>query len=226
MIKSIKKASIFLYEKTIKILYPRKCVLCNKYGDIICNKCLIELKEKLKKESKIEKCNNKSFNEHIYLFKYEKEIRKIILDYKFKDKAYLSEFFEKIILKNEKICRNLKKYDIIIPVPIHKKRKRERGYNQSEIIVKNIVKNFENMEIITKCLIKEKNTVAQSSLSKEERKQNVIQVYKIRNRQKIINKKVILFDDIYTTGSTVEECARILKENGASKVLVLTIAKD
>ena len=61
---------------------------------------------------------------------------------------------------------------------------------------------------------------------KEQRKQNVKDVYKVENKDKIKNKNIILFDDIYTTGSTANECSKVLKENGAKEVIVFTLAKD
>ena len=152
-------------------------------------------------------------------------MRNLIIDYKFNDKPYLNELFAKIILKNEKICRKIKKYDIIVPVPIHKKRKNERGYNQSELIARKLAKNL-NLELVNDSLIKQKNTLPQSTLSKKQREENAKQVYKIQNKPKIENKKVILLDDIYTTGATTKECSKVLKQNGAKEILVLTIAKD
>ncbi len=214
----LKKALIFL----LQILYPKQCLVCGKLEqDTICNKCY----NTLKIEAKIEKYNNKSFNKHLYIFKYEGKIRNLIIDYKFNDKPYLNELFVKIILKNEKICRKIKKYDIIIPVPIHKKRENERGYNQSELIARKLANNLK-IELLTDSLIKQKNTLPQSTLSKKQREENVKTVYKIQNKQKIKNKKIILLDDIYTTGATAEECSKILKQNGAKEILVLTIAKD
>ena len=115
------------------------------------------------------------------------------------------------------------KYDIIGAVPIHKKRINERGYNQSELIAREIAKSIPNLEY-KKILIKIKNNQRQSELKKEDRLENVKNVYKIQNRQIIQNKKIILFDDIYTTGNTVNECSRVLKENGAKEILILTLA--
>lgn len=218
MMESLKKALIFLFQ----ILYPKQCLICGKLEqDIICSKC----NNALKIEAKIERYNNKSFNKHLYIFKYEGKIRNLIIDYKFNDKPYLNEVFVKIILKNEKICRKIEKYDIIIPVPIHRRRKSERGYNQSELIARKLAENL-RIELVTESLIKQKNTLPQSALSRQQRKENVKEVYKIQNRQKIENKKVILLDDIYTTGATTQECSKILKQNGAKEILVLTIAKD
>lgn len=216
--ESLKKASIFLLE----ILYPKQCLICGKLQqDTICSKCY----NTLKIEAKVEKYNNKAFNKHLYIFKYEGKMRNLIIDYKFNDKPYLKDLFVKIILKNEKICRKIKKYDIIVPVPIHKKRKNERGYNQSELIARKLAKNL-NLKLVNDSLIKQKNTLPQSTLSKKQREENAKQVYKIQNKPKIENKKVILLDDIYTTGATTKECSKVLKQNGAKEILVLTIAKD
>ena len=114
-------------------------------------------------------------------------------------------------------------YDIIGAVPIHKKRKDERGYNQSELIAKELAKSIPNLEY-KKILTKTKNNKRQSELNKEERIQNVKDVYEIQNKPIIKNKKIVLFDDIYTTGNTVNECSRVLKENGAKEVLAITLA--
>ena len=226
--KSIKYALIFLWNEILNLVYPKQCIICGKLDDgILCEKCYNnEFRSKIIKEAKLEKHTNKNFNEHLYIFKYEGKIRNLIIDYKFKDKPYLYELFVKFIIKNEKICRKIKKYDIIIPVPIHRKRKKERGYDQSELIARKITEKFKKLEFINNVLIKNKHTVRQSSLTREQREQNVKKVYKLQNVEKIYNKKIILFDDIYTTGATCNECARLLMENGAKEVLVFTIAKD
>ena len=118
-------------------------------------------------------------------------------------------------------------YDIIIPVPIHNKRRKERGYNQSALIAKEFSKNINELEY-EDILIKKKNTIAQSTLNKEERLKNAIDMYKIKeNKQDIIyNKNVLIFDDIYTTGATANECAKAIRGANSNKIGVLTIAKD
>lgn len=100
---------------------------------------------------------------------------------------------------------------------------KERGYNQSELIAKEIARFLPSI-IYKKVLKKVKKNKRQSELKKEERKENVKNVYEIQNKQIIQNKKIILFDDIYTTGNTVNECSKVLKENGATEILVLTLA--
>lgn len=188
-----------------------------------CNKCKVKIKNN--QINVIIKPRNKYFKELISIFKYEGIIRDKILQYKFEDKAYMYNTFAKIILKNEKICGLLKKYDIIIPVPIHKKRKAQRGYNQTQLIASKISKYVE-IKLCDDVLIKSKNTIAQSKLNKNKRKQNIKGAFKILNSEKIQGKNILLFDDIYTTGSTVNECSKILTRAGAKRIGVLTIAKD
>ena len=227
--KTFINASIFLAKKLTKklesIVFPPCCAICGKLNS---KKCCKDCEKRINSQLNLN-IENKAgyyFEKHMYLFKYKNEIRNLILDYKFRDKSYLYELFAKIITKNEKICGILEKYDIIIPVPIHKKRKKQRGYNQSELVARQISKNIANLQLENKAFIKIKNNKPQSKLNKKQRKQNVKNVYKLENKGKIENKNIVLFDDIYTTGNTANEIAKILKQNGANKILVLTIAKD
>ena len=130
------------------------------------------------------------------------------------------------MLKNKKICDFLKNYDIIIPVPIHTKRRMERGYNQSALIAKEISKEIQKIDYLEDVLIKKINNKPQSTKNKSERKNNVIGAYYMKNKEKINNKKILLLDDIYTTGNTVNECCKILQSANPKCIDVITIAKD
>lgn len=152
-------------------------------------------------------------------------MRKLILDYKFNEKPYIYKTFVNFLLNNKKIFEKIKKYDTIIPVPISKKRLKERGYNQSLLIAKEICKRT-NLKIMNNCLIKTKNIIEQSKLNKEERLQNISGVYNLKNKQLLNNKKILLIDDIYTTGSTANECSKTLKNGKPDKIGVLVLAKD
>jgi predicted amidophosphoribosyltransferase len=206
------------------------------------------------------------------LFRYEGELRQVFLKYKFRDKSYLREFFADSIsrlitesnsnsknnkISNKKVYNFLNQYDIITPVPLHSKRKLERGYNQAEQVLKlvfkdnninnnqafrQILKNNIKLEKYSKSetikgqieynnniLEKVKNIKPQSTKSGAERKQNTKNAFRIKNEnaKKIIKQKnVLVFDDIYTTGSTFNECKRVLLENGAKSVGAFMIAKD
>lgn len=205
----------------LDIIYPKTCGMCENISkSYLCNKCKLKLKGILKLNTT--KYKDKYFNFHTYLFKYEGGIRDKLLKYKFRDYSYLYKFFSEIIINN---CNLRINYDIILPVPVHKKRKAKRGYNQSELIAKEIAKNI-NMEYSNKVLIKIVDTVPQSTLNQTQRMENVLGIYKVINSQIIYKKRILLIDDIFTTGSTVNECAKVLKQNGAEAIDVLTIAKD
>ncbi len=208
----------------LELIYPTTCGICGKFcKEALCKKCEIKLK---KYEINYFKKSKKGyFNESMHIFRYEGIIRDKLISYKFQDKAYLYRTFSKIILKNEKACDFLKNYDIIVPVPIHKKRMLTRGYNQTELVAHELAK-YTSMKMENKILLKRKNIISQSQLKKYQRKENVKNVFFVKNIEKILDKRILLFDDIYTTGSTVNECSKVLKGAGAKEIGVLTIAKD
>lgn len=217
-----------IQEKILNLIYPQTCGICGKINEnSLCKKCEIKLNKQaenriIKEGTEIE---DKYFNELMYIFRYEAQIRKLIIDYKFNDKAYLYKMFVNFLLKNKKIFENIKNYDTIIPVPISKKRKNERGYNQSLLISRNIAEKT-NLELMNNCLIKTKNIIEQSKLNKEDRLQNIQGVYDLKNKKLLENRKILLIDDIYTTGSTANECSKTLRAANPDKVGILVLAKD
>ena len=218
----------------LNFLFPPVCGICGKLDkNWICLKCRKRIKkyerfELVKSKKRIGKLfnfleNNIYFDEILYCFEYKNLIRNLILKYKFSDCGFLSNLFANVILNNKKINEILKSYDIMIPVPVSKLKKKIRGYNQTELITKHF-KNY--IEIDSKNLVKIRNTKTQSTLSANERIQNVKNAFELKDVSSIKNKDIILFDDIITTGLTINEISKILKEAGARKVLVLVIAKD
>ncbi len=219
MIKKFLKAMI-------NMIFPPVCGVCGKIDNKgICNKCFLKLMALAENRIMDQWETEKNFHQLIYIFKYEGMIRKIILDYKFNEKSYIYETFVNFILKDEKIFEKLQTYDTIIPVPISKTRMKERGYNQSFLIAK-ALGNKLNIHIETNCLIKTKNVIEQSKLNREERKQNIQNVYELENKQILNNRKILLIDDIYTTGNTINECSKILKQANPNRIDVLVLAKD
>ena len=141
----------------LELVYPNVCGFCNKIcKNELCNKCKMKIIQH--QIDIVIKPENKYFKELISILKYEGIIRDKILQYKFEDKPYIYKTFAKIVLKNKKVCGLLKKYDIIIPVPIHKKRKLQRGYNQTQLIAKEISKNID-IKLCNNVLVKIKNTI-------------------------------------------------------------------
>jgi competence protein ComFC len=220
------RRNLTLVSYVLNLIYPPICGICGKFdANFLCKRCEKQLESQAK--FRIEKKANKNyyFQEHLYIFEYQGIIRKILLNYKFNDRAYLYKTITNFLLKNKKIFPFFKSYDTIVPVPISKKRKKERGYNQSALIAKEIARNIE-IEYNKQSLYKKKNIIEQSKLNKEQRQINIQGVYELYNHKKIKNKKILLVDDIYTTGSTVNECCRILSQAQPKKIGILTLAKD
>ena len=208
------------------MLFPPVCGICGKLDEkSLCNKCKIRLQKNALCKIEDYKDTSSYFDEHIYLFQYTGEIRDTILKYKFNEKSYIYRTFLEFAKNNEEMCSQIKKYDIIIPVPVSKKRFKQRGYNQSALIAKNLAKTL-NIDYKENVLIKIKDNKPQSEMGQDKRKSNVKDVYKIKNKEKIYQKKVLILDDIFTTGNTVNECAKVLIENSANNVGIFTIAKD
>ena len=210
----------------MNLIYPPKCGICGKIcKESLCKKCEKKLESNTIWEIKENQNPYIFFEELISIFKYEGIIRDKIIDYKFNEKSYLYKTFTNFLLKNKKVFEKIQSYDTIIPVPISEKRKKTRGYNQSLLISREISKKT-GIKLQEKNLIKIKNTIEQSKLDKEEREKNVQNVYQIKNEEILKNKKILLLDDIYTTGNTVNSCCKILKKAKPKKIGVIVIAKD
>ena len=232
-----------ILEKIFEYIFLPACGVCGKLGEgYLCKNCEKVLnKYNLVRKNRCENIDNVldiKYNAvtkkikgkgtkicKLHVFKYEDIIRNLILDYKFNDKSYLYKTFCEFIVKNKKIVEFIKSYDIIIPVPMFKTKIRKRGYNQSELMTKEIAKNV-GIKVYTDVLIKIKDNKVQSSLNKQDREENTKNVYNLVNSEKIYNKRILIFDDIYTTGNTVEACKKELVKAKPSKIGILTLAKD
>ena len=230
-------------ENVLNFIFPTTCEICGKVGLPICNDCdklirkyeinlvendYIETEQNIGcKNINLEQENNYKFKNNskikvqkIFLYRYCDLIRKLLINYKFNDASYLADTFAYLIKNNKKIYDILKTYDIILPVPLHKKRKLERGYNQTELIAKKIGLKYEN-----NCLVKVKNIKPQSRNDANKRKTEIKDVFKVQNIEKIKNKKVLILDDIYTTGSTADECIKTVSI-ATNKIGFVSFARD
>lgn len=209
-----------MINKILEILFPNACVICGKINKKwICPKCYLKIKKELKYYIMKKKDTN-----IIFIGFYENNLRKLLLKFKFNEKAYIANFFVEIIKKKWDYIEYIKKYDYIIPVPMHKNNKRIRGYNQTEVLAKILAKECK-VEYLENALFKVKENKRQSTLDRIQRKENVKNVYKLNEKDLIKNKKILLIDDIYTTGSTFEACKNELEKAGPRKIDILVIAK-
>ncbi len=116
---------------------------------------------------------------------------------------------------------------MIIPIPLDSRRERERGFNQALIIAQMLSElNPKNAPQIRGVIAKKKRTLPQSQLKREERLSNLENAFFLKQKSVVQGKQVLLVDDIFTTGATINECARILKEDGAERVDFFTIARS
>ena len=216
------------------LIFPKKCINCKREGQYLCEDCLslIEMNpfnyclcEKLERKNKCDNCKNRNLDRILSATSFKGIVREAIHKLKYSYLEELSVPLSLLILNYlQNINCQIDNSFIIVPVPMHPKKKRRRGFNQSEEIAK-IISQSTNIPLST-TLIKIKETKPQMELNRIERMENIKNCFAITNKKEIENKTILLLDDVYTTGTTIEECAKVLKENGAKEVWGLTIARE
>lgn len=203
--------------KEVQVL-KKKCAFCDskelyKYG--ICETCYDNLNLNVSFYKKFK------YVDEIYIgCEYSSFLRDKMVKFKFKDETYLYSFFGELLI--EKLLKNNlhKNYETITSVPMHKNSLNKRGYNQSELIAKYISEN--TLIDYRPLLKKDRETREQVELSSFERVENLRGVFSCR--EAVDGKSIIIVDDVITTGSTIEELAKVLKAAGAKKVAALVVA--
>lgn len=229
----------------LNFLYPRNiyCILCNvpidRYeGYSICLDCKSKLKFIEEKACKkcgkpldelyiIDKCPECVHSLYFYTraiscIEYDDLSKKIIYDLKYHKKRYISYHIAEMICDRLIEC-NIYDFDVIMPVPLHKARERERTFNQAGIISKYIGK-MTRTYVNNRNLIRVKNTITQNKLTREERRENLEGAFEVLDKDKVKGKNILLIDDVFTTGLTANQCSRVLSENGAVNVYIATLA--
>ena len=158
------------------------------------------------------------------LGKYETALLNTIHLFKYHGKISVGENLGGMMAKACYDSLAIENYSLIIPVPLHPKRLRERGFNQSLILARQISKMF-SIPLDFIALRRKISTEAQVNLSGRQRMANVRGAFEVADRSRIEGKKILLIDDVYTTGSTAKECSKILMKSGAKEVAVLTLAR-
>ena len=203
----------------LNLIFPSKCVICNKIGDILCENCFSKIKHF--PQQKINPPQN--IDLMIVCGYYDGILKTLIRKFKFSKKKSLSPYLFNFIKK----CIENKSYfssiDLITSVPLHKNRLKERGFNQSELIAKEL-SNFLNIPYDGNILERVKETSFMYNLSKSERKKNVKGVFSVSRNLNGLN--ILIIDDILTTGATLSEIASEIKKNGANSVYALVVAKS
>ena len=234
-----------MLQAIIDMLYPVRCPVC---GDIVTPKgrrICIPCDEKLELivEPRCKKCSkpieleqkeccsdcerkNYHFDCGYSLWVYDSVMKKSISDFKYcYKKEHAKYYIEKLIEVYGNTITKLAP-DAIVPVPIHKSKYRERGYNQAEILAKGISREL-NIPVLSHLLIRNKKTLPQKQLSDKERLRNLQEAFAINEiiADEHLNRlnKILIVDDIYTTGSTIEACTNVLIKHGIEHVYFITL---
>jgi len=156
-------------------------------------------------------------------FRFDGAIRQAIHQLKYGNLRALAELLAPWL--NDYLVSNPVPGEVLVPVPLHHKRLRERGYNQSSLLAKELGK-LTNLPVVDGCLIRQRYAPPQARTSTvDERRSNVANAFSCRDRR-LEGKQVLLIDDVSTSGSTLDACARALKEAGATTVWGLVLARE
>ncbi|MBI4971799.1 MAG: ComF family protein [Candidatus Omnitrophica bacterium] len=225
-------------------LYPGWCAVCKRLLHLtedhlcracfiklarirlpICRGCGVEIPPHTEKISRCNACRGKAitFDEIFAVFRYDDNFKQVLHQIKYERKYWLLETFKK------KIKRTFQNQwpelpSFIVPVPLDKFRMKERTFNQSLIIAETISKILD-IPIKKDILLRREHRSPQSWLTRRERLANLENLFQVRKRMKLKNCWVLVVDDVVTTGATVQECSKMLKEAGASKVSVFALAR-
>ena len=204
----------------LELLYPSKCVFCDglltKEETELCSRCRKELPycEGTVRQVPFSK-------DTTAVFYYEAQVRESVLRYKFRRNPQYSHAYGRLLAM--KIAEEGMDYDVIAHVPVSRRRHRRRGYDQAQRLAKATARELG--ATYQRLLKKVRNNPAQSGISRpEQRRANVLGVYKAVNLRKLRGKSVLLIDDVMTTGATLSECCRTLLDAGAAQVSCAALA--
>jgi competence protein ComFC len=242
--KIIKTTVDFLQE----LFFPSFCLGCQKEGTLLCSDCVstLDISEhhyclcnknplRLPPESKkgtCSRCQHKKLAGLYFALSYKEKILTRKLIYQFKYEPYVKNLAQHLagilrehLVMTGKNTLQIAKNSLLVPVPMEIKKMKNRGYNQSYELAKELSLVL-HLPVIANSLVKIKKTLPQMQLTAKERQENLANAFAVKNPAEIKGKKIFLVDDVYTTGSTMEECAKVLCTSGAKQVWGIAIARE
>lgn len=210
-----------IFKLLIDIICPRFCVVCGKHGDYVCNVCGEDLQFMVPEPVKLAVTTN--YLDGVWaLATYQGMIKALIKQLKYKgvkDLATVGAYY----LYN---FANFPTVDYLACIPIHKKRFKERGFNQSRELAIQLAKlsKLEFVPLLKRDLYREKQALSKDKAERERKVRSVFSLNKLTKNYPLPGKSILLIDDVVTTGATLNECARILRKAGATKIYALCLA--
>ena len=156
---------------------------------------------------------------------YEGVLQEAIHQFKFKQKTGLGQPLAQLMLAHLPPDLDLRQYQAILPIPLHKTRQRQRGYNQSSMLAKYLAQHFRIALVVDNLRRIRATTPQWQTKGRKERQENVKNAFRLDHPTTLQNKAVILIDDVMTSGATFNECAKTLKQAGVTSVLVLALSR-
>ena len=237
LMKNSNKTSVL--QTLIGFFFPRICLSCNERlldsEQFLCSNCSNSLKflkdicsicgaPKMDDECRVCQTNEFLFDKACSVFMFNKVVQNMIHEFKYNEMTRIAKFFGKLSQEYIEKFQPFDHIDYIVPVPLHKVKKRSRGFNQADYITREISKNM-NWKHLPNLIKRKKFTETQTKLNKEQRRKNVSLAFKINPKYEIKGKNILLVDDVFTTGATANSIAAALKEKQVNKVYVFTIAR-
>ena len=230
-----------MYETAITFLYPAECRVCKEFLGAttipyICDNCWQDIH--FVEPPWCDICGTPNINglcdacaitpprygKLRSVAFYQTTLQQAIHLFKFEKKKVFARHLIQLINAHIPSDCSIAEYDFILPVPIHKKRQQERGFNQATLLANGTAKAG-GVPVLTDTLVRHRHTAAQSSLDREARQQNLIDAFEIRNPDIIRDKRLLVFDDVFTTGATIREIVNKLWTADPAEVDVLTLAR-
>lgn len=225
---------INIFSSLIEALLPRYCYGCDDvlvFGEkVLCTDCLLEINHTFNFLDQNNDLANrvsiyypvKNANAFIYYDRHSLASR-LIHKFKYNDELIIGKFLTNLFCQQLKEKDWIKKIDFILPLPLHWRRKLHRGYNQSEIISREIGKNFD-IKVKTNCIKRIHYNKSQTKMTKEKRWENVENIFAVRNTKQLEGKHILLVDDISTTGASLNSCIKALSRIKDINISVLVLA--
>ena len=209
------------FRAVVDTLFPLCCVACGSHGALCCESCMITIR----------------INPHLVRLDFPKELNvltcvefkhkvvaPLIYAFKYDGMSDACEYFARIFQRMPHELQNtLRRYDMVLPIPLHRRRICERGYSQNTLLARSC---FGAEKVCDTAIMRTRYTESQTGLTKTMRAKNIDGCFKVENLSFVIGKTIVLVDDVITTGATIKECARVLFEAGAKEVRGFAIARD
>jgi len=227
------KAILNILADFFNLIYPICCIVCDEkliIGEkMFCTGCLSDIPKTRYKDFKNNEVSKLFWGRveieaatSLFYFSKGSKYRSMIHKMKYHGQKEIGYELGKI-LANEITGNEFNNVDIVIPVPLHDRRKRSRGYNQSTYIAKGIAEIL-NKPLKSDLLVRKIYNISQTGKGRFGRWENVEGIFELKEKETIQNKKILLVDDIITTGSTIEACVHAIKEKVNSKIFVCSLA--